>query len=143
MCYVVVGIMMLGGFGELANALGNHRDAMVHDSLVPALLLVSALVLSVGVTLSVVRRRERFRGQPNVPAGEQQVTLHELGWRAEGANGAEVRGWSDLRGLRTGRRVLTLLTCDGTTVAVPLRALTADQEGWLERLLLRKVPRLV
>ena len=146
MGYLILGLMAAGGAGDLLHALGSHRDAMLHDRLLPALLLVCALSLSVAAALAVLRRRERFRGLPAVPQGEQQVTLHELGWgAAAGASNApkpSVRGWSELRGRRTGRRVLALLTSDGSTVGVPLRALTADQGGWLERLLLRKVPRL-
>ena len=72
--------------------------------------------------------------------------MHELGWGAVASASATpkpaMRGWSEVRGLRTGRRVLALLTRDGSTVGVPLRALTADEGGWMERLLLRKLPRM-
>ncbi|GAA3751688.1 hypothetical protein [Terriglobus aquaticus] len=147
MAYLIAGLMGLGGVGDLFRALSGKHDEMLHDRLWPALLLVSALALAVMAALALFRRRERLRQLPAVPRGEQQVTLHEMGWGAAsdaaGRSAAAVRGWSELRGLRTSRRVLALLTRDGQAVAVPLRALTKDQGSWVERLLLRKVPRLV
>ncbi|WP_419804993.1 hypothetical protein [Terriglobus sp.] len=146
MGYLILGLMAMGGVGELARSLRPSREAVLEDSFLPVLLLVGALCACVAMALAVTRRHDRFRGLPAVPEGEQQVTVHELGWRAApGAHTSpeqQVRAWSEVQGLRTGRRVLTLLTCDGDTVSVPLRALSADQGGWLERLLLRKVPRI-
>lgn len=147
MAYLVAGMMLLGGAGEALRAMNGSRDALLQDSLLPALLLVGALALSVGLAMPYFRRRGVLRELPAVPRGEQQVTLHELGWSAplepEQPAGGAVRGWSELLGLRTGRRVLTLVTRDGRPVGVPLRALSRDQGDWVERLLLRKVPRLV
>ena len=145
MGYLILGLMALGGIGDLLRALCHEREQIMQDSLWPVLLLVCVLFAVVAIGLAMVRRRERFREMPALPRGEQQVTVHELGWRCAGGASTPdepgVRGWGELRGLRASRRVVALLTCDGATVGVPLRALSADQTSWLERLLLRKVPR--
>ena len=144
MGYLILGLTAAGGAGDLAHALRHAREAVLHDSFMPVLLLLGALCVLVAGMLIWASHRERFRGLPALPEGEQQVTLHEMGWTVgsnANASAKPVRAWSEMCGQRTGRRVLTLLTRDGSTVSVPFRALTEDQGGWLERLLLRKMPR--
>ena len=142
MGYLVLGLMGLGGVGEVLCAL-QGSEALLTDSMTPMLLLLLSLSFLATAALAVLRRRDRVCGMPALPPGEQQVTMHELGWDScpAGSGVPPVHAWSEIYGQRVGRRVLTLLTHDGQTVGVPLRALREDDGGWVERLLMRKVVR--
>ena len=69
MGYVILGLTAMGGAGDLARALGQHREALLHDSLLPVLLLVCLLCVSAVTALAVFQRRDRLRGLPALPQG--------------------------------------------------------------------------
>ena len=142
MGFLVAGVMLVGGLGDLYHSLQHSRGIILHDRLMPVLLLVLAAAPLSGIAIFFLRRRKQLLGLPSLPVGEQQVTFHEQGWStfgtAEDANDRSVRPWSELRGHRVGRQVLAISTLDGTPAGVPRRALTADQESWLSHMLERK-----
>lgn len=141
MGFLVVGVMLAGGMGDLYQSLKHSRGAILHDRLLPVLVLVCAVAPVAAAVLALLRHRRRFHELPAMPEGEQQVTFHELGWNAFATSRdteAPVRPWSEVYGHRSGRNVLAILTSDGTPTGLPLRALTAGQNGWLEQIIDRK-----
>ncbi len=139
---LVAGIMLTGGAVDSICSLRHSRGLALHDRLLPVLLLVCAFAILASAARLFTRRRDRYRKMPAIPAGEQQVIFHELGWNTTALTGSiesePVRPWSAFYGYRLGHRVLAFQIAGRVTAGIPLRALTADQAGWLKRIIDRK-----
>ena len=144
MTYGIVCIMATGAVGELVNAVRSSSQLDYGGSLVPVLAFAGAVVGALMVYARAAGRRST-RLLATMPAGEQQLVVSEGGWRiapAESMDGP-VRSWEELRHQRTGSKSMILLGTGGAFAALPLRVLNASQGGYLHRLLVRKLHRVM
>ena len=142
MTYAIIGLMALGGAGEVLDNLRHASFADYGNSLMPLLLFAVAVVLAVQVYVRAANRNRRKRLP--MPMEEQRLILSEKGWQAAAvtqADTADVRSWEELREQRTGAKSLILVGRGNTFAALPLRVLSGEQGGHLRRLLLRKLHR--
>jgi hypothetical protein len=159
MAVALIIVPLVGATGDIYTNIRGEGELSLSEMVLPLLLVCLAAVATAFWAATQRWKRRRVIAQHAMPAGEWEATLQENGWnlhpaaiaepafdpaslteRASGTAPASgpLRPWSDLRGFRRSRRALVLLREDGF-VALPLRALTEDQDGHLQRLLTRKL----
>lgn len=144
MTYAIIGIMSLSAVGEIANAVRSASFSDYSNSLMPMVLFVVAIIMAVQVYTRAANRSRAGRFIAPMPTEEQHVVMNENGWHTAAvheAPGARIRPWEELTEQRTGTRSLIVLGQGDAFAAVPLRVLSANQGGHLQRLLMRKVQR--
>ncbi len=136
----LIGIPLVGAVVDLVLAVRQSGQISFRDSMVPLLLGLFALTAAVLAGANYARRK---RERPAAPQGESEAVLLEGGWRVRQVavsddTDAALRPWSELVGMRRGRRVVVLARRDGFD-ALPVRVLTPEQGGHLHRLVTRKL----
>lgn len=126
-----------------------HEGALSSAGAVIQLLLVLAgLCFILWVAGAVWKRQRRKAAAVPMPTGECEAILQESGWCFRSADREDatkdtqteslLSPWTNLTGTRRGNRVVVFLH-DGGFSALPIRCLTDDQAGHMQRLITRKL----
>ncbi|SEC03733.1 hypothetical protein [Terriglobus roseus] len=149
MVYPLIVIPLCGAVGDLISLLRPPGRANLAGSILPLLLLLSAITAGILISVSRLRRRRQRNGASPMPDGVREMVLQESGWRfhAFGPHAdpstleplpQRLRPWTELLDARQGSGVIVLLHRDGFE-AVPAKSLTPEQAGHLHRLVMRKL----
>jgi|GEM_PF-3271170 len=154
--YAVILVPLVGAFvSGLLNL--RHEGALSSAGMVIQLLLGLAVLCSILWIAGVVWKRQRRKAAAApMPMGKCEAILQENGWCfrvAEHENATDdatsdihlnaraessLSPWTNLTGTRRGNRVVVFLHEDGFS-ALPIRCLTDDQAGHMQRLVTRKL----
>ena len=142
MTYGVLGMLSLGAVGDLFSFLqSRHVQNPGADIFLGGAFTVAAGSGLVWLTRTGLQMR-RVKQMPPVPKGQQQVAFQEAGWSTcsdPASDEPVVRPWQDLHMVRTGARVVVATGSASAFAAVPLRTLSIDEAGHLQRLFSRKL----
>lgn len=157
--YAVILVPLVGA--SLSGLLSLQREGALTGagSEIPLLLGLAILCATIWIAGMIWKRQHRKATATPIPVSECEAILQENGWcfrvlRPEApnmANDASSGGihlhaqaesslspWTNLVGTRRGNRVVVFLH-DGGFSALPIRCLTEDQAGHMQRLIARKV----
>ncbi|MEZ2347775.1 hypothetical protein [Terriglobus sp. RCC_193] len=154
--YAVILVPLVGAaLSGLLNL--RHKGAWTGAGIVVQLLLGLAALCAILWIVGMIWKRQRRRATATpLPTGECEALLQESGWcfRApshedavtEAASGIHLNAqaeyslspWTSLTGTRRGNRAIVFLH-EGGFSALPIRCLTEDQAGHMQRLITRKL----
>ncbi|SDF82925.1 hypothetical protein [Terriglobus roseus] len=159
MTYAVILVPLVGA--SLSGLLSLRREGKLTDAglEVPLLLGLAALCVVVWIAGMIWKRQRRKAAAAPVPTCDCEAILQESGWCFRIPNREDARGtiramssridiaaqaesllspWTSLTGMRRGNRVVVFLH-EGGFSALPIRCLTEDQAGHMQRLITRKL----
>ncbi len=142
MVYSILGIMSLGGIGDLFHFLQSRQIENAGGTM-----LLGGVCTAVAggglvwLTRTGLRKRDA-KHLPPVPEGEQEAVFQESGWSvAASVSGVPtpMQPWTELHSSRSGPHTMVAVGASNTFAAVPLRALSPGEAGHLQRMLARKL----
>lgn len=162
--YGVILVPLIGGAITGLINLRQHHMVIMGATILPLLLGLLALCVVLWI-MGMKWRMQRLRAAAApMPNGECEAVLQEGGWRfcavateraavletvaatefstgevsAAAATPAPLKPWSSMTGTREGRRVVVFLHGEGFA-GLPMRCLTDDQVGHVQRMMARKL----
>lgn len=146
--YAVILVPLVGAsISGLLNL--RHEGALSSAGTVIQLLLALAVFCAILWVVGMVWKRQRRKAAAApMPTGECEAILQENGWCFRSADQenatndtqkeSSLSPWTSLTGTKRGNRVVVFLH-DGGFSALPIRCLTDDQAGHMQRLITRKL----
>ncbi|WP_047491812.1 hypothetical protein [Terriglobus sp. TAA 43] len=154
--YAVILVPLVGA--SLSGLLSmRHQGALTGAGVeLPLLLGMGGLCVILWIVGMVLKRRRRKAAAAPVPTGKCEAILQESGWCVRAADQEDAADnthsrihlkaqteysllpWTSVTGTRRGNRVVVFLHEEGFS-GLPIRCLTEDQAGHMQRLIARKL----
>lgn len=137
-------VPLVGAVGDILHTVSTDGFS-AQGSVLPLLLLLASA--SAAALLWMAHQRDRRAGQRSgITLGEWTANITENGferfregWPSDHPSRV-VHGWQNFHNVQVGRRVIILeLRDDPGFEAVPLRALTQEEQSWFRRMTARKL----